>query len=138
VIAAAYVAHAQIEQVAGPKLAVDTKIEQRKLPDSLLGLQVESDLPDLPELKGSLLANQLPLIPTVVQTGRISGIHDDLLSTEGEFMVHLPAPDRTTGFGDPDSAAGGRALIRKGVKVTAFPDFGSGASKGDTRPTSGQ
>ena len=75
----AHIAHAQLHQIAGAQLAVDAEIEQRQLPRAVLQLQSHADHPDLLELEGCLLSDELALIPGLVMCRNIDLFHDGLL-----------------------------------------------------------
>jgi len=57
------ITHAQLHQIAGPKLAIDRQIEQRKIPTPARDLQARANCPNLFELKGGFLAYELAFVP---------------------------------------------------------------------------
>src|SRR6266478_1355321 len=71
---------AKPNQIAPAQLAVDTEIEQREFPDSMVQLQSNPDGPDLLQLQCWFLAEQLAFVPRQCRTcGLGSGIHEWLL-----------------------------------------------------------
>ena len=61
----AHVADAQLDQVAGAQLTVNPQIEQGKLAQPALHLEPDTDCPDLLKLERCLLADELPLVPSL-------------------------------------------------------------------------
>ena len=57
------VSHAQLDQIAGSKLAVDGKVEQRQISVTTCELQANPDCPDLLELERRFLTYELSFVP---------------------------------------------------------------------------
>ena len=57
------VADTQGHQITATQLAVDSKVEKRKVTDSGRQLQTNPDSPDLLQLEGAFLADDLALVP---------------------------------------------------------------------------
>ena len=60
------VANLELDQIAGPQLAVEPQVEQRQLPDPMFDLQSDADGPYVLQLEGRLLTHQLALVPRFV------------------------------------------------------------------------
>jgi hypothetical protein len=67
-------------QITGAQLAVDTEIEKSQLPYSLVHLQTDPDCSDLLRLEGSLLSDELALVPGFPVLGRVVRFHGDHLA----------------------------------------------------------
>ncbi len=55
----------QLDQVARSQLAIDGQIEQRQLPSAIGKLQSNPDSPDVLELEGCLLTDDLAFVPRI-------------------------------------------------------------------------
>jgi hypothetical protein len=71
---------AESNQIAPAQLAVDSAVELRKLPGSMIQLQANPNGPDLLQLQWGLLPEQLALVPRYCTPfGVRGGIHEQLL-----------------------------------------------------------
>jgi len=61
-LAVTHIPYSQLYQVTPPKLAVDGKVEECKLPSTVGELQANSDRPDFLRLEWELLANELAFV----------------------------------------------------------------------------
>lgn len=65
----AHVADLEGYEVASAQLAVDAKLEEREIADSTYHLKADAQRPDVLDLKGGLLSNDLSLVPGLVMNG---------------------------------------------------------------------
>ena len=75
------VADLEADQVAAAKLAVDSQVEECKLPYAVFHLQADSECPDVLELERRLLTDDLALVPRNTTNDVGSGSHDGLPSS---------------------------------------------------------
>jgi len=61
--------NAQSDQVAATQLTVDPQVEEAEVTLAARDLQPDTDLPDLLEREGALLAGELALVPGNVAVG---------------------------------------------------------------------
>jgi len=66
---------AQAHKVAGAQFAIDAEVKEGKLAHSFLHLQTNADGPDVLELEGRFLANELSLVPRFAAWSRVHGFH---------------------------------------------------------------
>ena len=76
------VANLQRGQIAGTELAVDTEVEESKLPNAFVHLQANSDRPDFLRLEGSLLSYKFSLVPGLAMLDCAVRFHHDHLRME--------------------------------------------------------
>ena len=81
-VAVADVSNLQLEQIAGPKLAVDAEIEQGQFARSAEDLKPNTDSPDFPKFEWCFLADKLALIPRARTKSNSKLIHRRLLKVE--------------------------------------------------------
>jgi hypothetical protein len=72
----------QLEQIAGPELTVDAKIEQRQFPLSAKDLKPDADSPNLLQFERGFLTNKFALVPRLWNHPNIAFIHSRLLKIE--------------------------------------------------------
>jgi hypothetical protein len=72
------VANLQFHQVAAPELAVNAEIEQRKFTNSVCHLKADPQRPNVLQLEGRLLTDNLSLVPRLALTCDCVGFHDGL------------------------------------------------------------
>jgi hypothetical protein len=82
----AHVADAQAQKIASAQRAVDAEIEQDEFSQPALQLKSNPDGPDLLQLEGRFLADQLSLVPCLVMMN-LCLFHRDLLSVEGDSTL---------------------------------------------------
>lgn len=80
-VAVADVAHLQRDEVASAKLAVDAQVEEREFADPVLHLKTNPKRPDVLQLEGGLLPDDLALVPRLAMSGVACGSHDGLPSS---------------------------------------------------------
>ena len=77
----------QLEQIAGPQLAVDTEIEQRQFPLSAKNLKPDADSPNFPVFQRGFLTNKFALVPRPLNTLNFNS------SIAGSSRLEEPQPD---------------------------------------------
>jgi hypothetical protein len=77
------VANLQLEQVAGPQLAVDAKIEEGQFPCSTEDLEPDPDSPNLFEFERRLLTDNFAFVPRSGNNRHPNLIHCRLLKVGG-------------------------------------------------------
>jgi hypothetical protein len=76
------ISNLQLEQIAGPQLAVDTEIEQRQFPLSAKDLKPDADSPNFLQFERGFLTNKFALVPRLWNHPNIAFIHSRLLKVE--------------------------------------------------------
>ena len=66
------ISHAQLHQIAGPKIAVDRQVEQSKIGAPPRYLQPHTDRPNLLEFKWRFLADELAFVPRFASSGLLN------------------------------------------------------------------
>ena len=75
-----HIVDAKPDQITPAQLAIDGEVEQREFPGSLIQQQSNPDGPDLLQLQGRLLAEQLAFVPRYCMSCSCrGGIHERLL-----------------------------------------------------------
>jgi len=82
-LAVTNISNLQLEQVAGPQLAVDAKIEQRQFPRSAKDLKPDPDSPNFFEFERRLLTNKFAFVPRFGNYPNSNFIHRRLLKVGG-------------------------------------------------------
>jgi hypothetical protein len=72
------ISHAQLQQIASPKLAVDCQVEHSKIAAPTRDLQAHTDRPSLFQLEWRFLAYKLALVPRFASS-ECNGFHYRLL-----------------------------------------------------------
>jgi hypothetical protein len=80
-VAVTYVPDLERDEIAAAQLAVDAQVEQRKFSHPALHLETNAQSPDVPELEGCLLPDDLALVPRLARRGVACGTHDGLPSS---------------------------------------------------------
>jgi hypothetical protein len=80
-VAMAHVSDFEADQVASAQLAVDAEVEQRQFAHPAFHLQSDAQGPDVLELEGRLLPDELALVPRPAMSGVACGTHDGLPSS---------------------------------------------------------
>jgi hypothetical protein len=69
------------DEVASSQLAVDAEVEERQFSHPALHLEADAQRPDVLELEGRLLPDDLALVPRLAMSGTACGSHDGLPSS---------------------------------------------------------
>ena len=69
------------DEVASAQLAVDAQVEEREFAQRALHLEAHAQRPDVLELEGRLLPDDLALVPRLASSGNACGFHDGLPSS---------------------------------------------------------
>jgi len=109
-----HVVNAMPYQVAPSQLAVDGEVEQREFPGSTIQLQSNPDGPDLFQLQGRLLAEQLALFHGIERPAVVVAVSMNSFSVEGKEPHVDPArralADAKRTFASPKAAIQERVL----------------------------
>jgi hypothetical protein len=80
-VSMAHVPHPEGDAVAAAQLAVDAHVEEGELSHPGLHLETDAQRPDVLELEGRLLPDDLALVPRLAMNGVACGSHDGLPSS---------------------------------------------------------
>ena len=85
-----HIANPQADEVTASELAVDRKVEHGEVSHLVRVLKVDADSPDVFGFERRLLANQLPLVPSLPM---FAVFHDKLLAVDRSLIFKLMAKD---------------------------------------------
>jgi hypothetical protein len=80
-VAMAHVPDLESDEIASAQLAVDAQVEQREFAYATHHLEADAERPDVFELEGRLLSDDLFLVPRLARSGVSCGFHDGLPSS---------------------------------------------------------
>jgi hypothetical protein len=69
------------DEIAAAQLAVDAQVEEREFAHPALHLKADAQRPDVLDLEGCLLPDDLALVPRLARNGVACGSHDGLPSS---------------------------------------------------------